>query len=540
MRKQKMTPLEDEMVAMLVSVLSVGMIVGVPRAVFTAGVAARAVDIADVVAALQDGPSYFAQLSNTEIVAEYIFVEVGKVSCKIVLTQASHVAPSKQARLLVLSATIGDQGSTIVERGGEVTQSDLAVWVRSAAACALLSLTSWTAKGVGLTVAPTRLAITSSSEFRQSALPVAPLALCDEPSLAIVPVEDYADASRTLSALFHAGASTNLPGQSFPNLLELDGVHIDTLATLSDQGYVNMHSGEFGEMDRWSLVESQAVIRSQLGLQFGCLLPRRCTHVDMEDASSVSKLELFALCIGSGWTIGSLAPELRRDTARVISAGTLFEAKAKLYVFVSLDKIFNVGVNAVFTAMPAKYLEYHMKLKDPSILNAAGESAKTWPHKVWVGLLAGRTYEEAARLPEAEPAAVCDTDSPQLALPDLEMPPQPELMVSLGGEPQWRPVVFTGLEEDGSDLEVYFDGCTLSCGRRAFVHCPKHKDENCRRYRPLTFFASVPAGVVSLAAWRLDRSTCTSKDEHIAHEPSQPFIDMVSAALPSEVHSRWP
>ena len=539
--RELLTTLEDAIVTRLVSVLPTGAIGSMPRDIFSAGRAGaeEAIRFRDVVGALFHDTLPQHHLEQSDVV----FLEVGNQTGSMVLAVASHVAQPKLVRFQVLSVCpeVDTDGSCVwLERTGEVGNADLLEWVRSSALPTLLqTLASWKVSDSTVHVAPKRprLLVDRIADVQPA---ICMQGVADH-AHAGVAVDDLALESfvpgreeSAMQQLLDFAAADDQPINSWASALDFPNVHVDTLELLRAQGFVESTLCEFGTT-KWALSTGASQLRSRLSVRFQGLLPRR----DIASTGvhpSMSKLEIIAICLSNGWEIGDLPKSFKPKGAKYFNEGILAASKWMLIAFASLDRIFAVGVNIVYSGMPAKYFEYLCRLTDATSLNAYGKQVEKWGHKVWLNILDGR--EPHAVVPQhlldglAEEESEPDELVPHEVVAAAAAAVPLSLRADMTPERVRPPVVFSGLFEAEEEVNISFDGESHASGPRAYVSCKRHRADACRKYRFLHDFECLADCVIWLAAWKVDSFQCIDKPQHRDHQPTSGSMTLARQHLP--------
>jgi len=107
-----------------------------------------------------------------------------------------------------------------------------------------------------------------------------------------------------------------------------------------------------------------------------------------------------------------------------------------------------------------------------------------------------------------------------------------ELAEVVGHRPdiQVRPIHC--ISPSGVHVSVHFDRCTHASGmQRAFVACPHHSAERCRRYVFLHNYASSAHAAAWLLAWAAQEPIPVDKAAHLLAEPEEECCELIRAEL---------
>ena len=109
--------------------------------------------------------------------------------------------------------------------------------------------------------------------------------------------------------------------------------------------------------------------------------------------------------------------------------------------------------------------------------------------------------------------------------------PMPEAFPDRAPEIRRQPLRYT--RPDGLGVfSVYFDGCVHATGRqRAFVDCPWHQGEHCRRYVFVHHFSGPLEAAAWLTAWAFVQPRPGDKAAHYLAEPGQVAIQAIVAEM---------
>jgi hypothetical protein len=198
-----------------------------------------------------------------------------------------------------------------------------------------------------------------------------------------------------------------------------------------------------------------------------------------------------------------------------------------------IDRIFAKppGNITVYHRLPASYYTCLLQLADPSALRELGDEVTQRPASCFTDLLGGvEGAEEGAEDAGQFWLAALEDD-----VGELYTPPganlNPADIVGRGPDMVRHPMKYP-LPDGRGEFTVSFDRCTHASGRqRAFVNCPWHPDEACRRYVFVHNFASARQAAAWLTAWALFEPRPGTKAEHYAVEPREEAIAAIMAAV---------
>ena len=519
-----LTPVEKEAVQMCTSAFQLGKIVSLPHGLVTArqsSVPLAVLSYAAIIEAMQS----VRLLPLQELVDGCMFLEIGLSRQRMSLATCDSIYSVRCSLMEVLEH---DGEHVHIIRSGTDVDVDFAAIISSEKRLQVFTeIRCWECVDSQATVAAKRFRLCDALATNAARMS-APALTDDDLSLAsLIGARDYAfdraSSSSTmarqdqaLDTLMERGATVGAPVEQLPTHADV-GEHIETINALVARDLVALSVDDFGE-SRLALVDEGTFLRSRLSVRFADFLPPRVVEIQ-HLSHSLTKLELVAVCLGNGWCIGDLLPSFAAHGPRIFSLASLSSNKWFWVVLSCIDSMFSKGVTRIFTGLPAKYYEYVFRLRDAKQLEEYGSAVKTWSHQQWCAMLSGRdplacpsgviaALEDADEQPE-------DDDGAASVIVDLPLPP--ELRVAASASSVRPPIEFVGLTVLDKPVRVFFDGESHQSGPRCYVVCPKHVEEQCRKYMFIHHFPSVRECAVSLAAWQLG---CVRSNDRRSHVPS--------------------
>jgi hypothetical protein len=318
-------------------------------------------------------------------IAGYVFAVVSKSRQNIVLAAGSSAPTPYRIRCDRLEVVGARDGHAVLERCGQLLDLDFSDWCKGDLCLQLLrGLKLWSSVGSFAALAPKRRRledVVASNASRVGAFPlsmdeVSPLALLTGgDNVEVSYVHDHRDEAQTVFAqeqalLALADVSVRQDDFDLPDLAALPGVYHESLVQLSHRGLVDFVDDDFGEQ-RFALVFSSSEFRSRMTFAFQSGVPARAMAAEAVHPG-MSKLALFAICVGRGWRFGAGLGELRRESPKFIASTAIFGVHWFWVVLAAIDLIWAKGFTVVYTGGLAKYYEYLFFATSSSELNKYG------------------------------------------------------------------------------------------------------------------------------------------------------------------------
>ena len=334
--------------------------------------------------------------------------------------------------------------------------------------------------------------------------------------------------SHLLDLLVSANAVTSALADQWMPFSSVNGVRLDVVQELLALGILEAGQDEFGELTvaanvgRFSYEPVDLIRADQGAFLAACSKP--CT-------AQTPKLLAVAMLMCTGWSLQANAEEpLTCRSPRVARASLPLETLWYYRALLQIDEIFlkPPGHVVVYHGLPAAYYACLVEMDDLSQLHKLGESVRRVGARGFNDIMAGKEFVLQAPGSAADAAAsamevgleMLEDGFGELFIPHGAV----ELEEIFGHAPLVsvrQPLKFHRHEGEQGTCTVNFDRCTHASGnQRAFIDCPWHRGEHCRRYVFCCNFASHLDAAAWLAAWAfcLPRAAC--KADHYKQEPS--------------------
>ena len=293
-------------------------------------------------------------------------------------------------------------------------------------------------------------------------------------------------------------------------------------------GAIATQHDEFGEIVVAARAENVCFVPTHLVRD-----PRRAfVHICAELTEPVvAKLMALMRLRWQGW---SLCDNMPKPTfvgalARHVWASVPLGPAAYFEALLNCEAIFAKHDNiSIFHGMPASYYECLLGLADLTSIVGLGDEIRRQKAKFFQELLETGAVEVPAHEADAMLAALEDDYGEEFVPVDAAVWAE-----ALGRHVGFlrTPIVYERPEmEEG--LTINFDRCTHASGmQRAFVSCPHHKDESCRRYVFVHNFETRVHAAAWLVAWALQEPVAATKLAHYASEPDAELLADVLSDL---------
>ena len=301
-------------------------------------------------------------------------------------------------------------------------------------------------------------------------------------------------------------------------LASLDGVHVDTVKSMERLGMIAWSQDEFGEAVL--SLRPNAFTMEPMELLEACS-SALTSAVNRQPSDVSSKILVAARLHYYGFVVvGRNAKPLTRVCEKTVQ---VFMPLAPLSYFEALgmvDKVWNKCPDLeVHHGLVGAYYDALVNMADLSELLAAGGDVRKWKAAEFRNLMAGLPRSHAAgdacvEAIEDAPIEPADLDGGgELGLEYIPhaLPDMSEMVCPL--DIRKHPIsVFR--PEIGKQFMVYF-----AESGRAFVQCPFHRVENCRRYVTVKNFRSSRHAAAWLIAWTFAQPRPTSQTAHVDKDP---------------------
>jgi hypothetical protein len=276
------------------------------------------------------------------------------------------------------------------------------------------------------------------------------------------------------------------------------GVRLDVVQELLTPGILEAGQDELGELTLAANVgrpsyEPVDLIRAHQGA-FLAACSKPCT-------AQTPKLLAVAMLMSTGWSLQAEAEEpLTCRSPRVARASLPLETLWYYRALLQIDEVFQkpLGNVVVYHGLPAANYACLVELDDPSQLHKLGESVRQVGARGFNDIMAGKEFVFQALGSAADAATsameagleILEDDFGELFIPRGAV----ELEEIFGHTPLVsvrQPLKFHRRDGGQGTFTVNFDRCTHASGnQRAFIDCPWHRGEHCRRYAFCCHFAS--------------------------------------------------
>lgn len=317
------------------------------------------------------------------------------------------------------------------------------------------------------------------------------------------------------------------------SLLDMSGVHADTLQCFVELGVVERFCDEFDDV---SYQLQPHAIRFQSFLRAASPEHELLRDRNILNLSQLTKIELLVVLIVQGFLLSSTPalPPLLRTHCLELLPGNLMRSSSYFKVLVNHSAIFEkVGDFGIEHSMPMHYYECLAKLPKESLQELlARPNLHSMLDSEFRAVLTGSGVQLQALLAPEE--------SVHLQIMQLEDVQQPEEQeagdfvpnIALFSVPAELPNRRVRRGLDYPEILVKFDNCSHRHGhQRCYVQCAQHT--RCFKYTQLRFFQNIDHCIAWLYEWwRLsDRDHNMSRERHKYALPADSevegcFLDM--------------